>query len=86
MQMWKPEPTMSETACNLEYFMRDVIIAGDPPHVAEQIIALRERIGAFGSLIMVAHDWDDRARWLHSLELFAREVVPIVKRAFAKRG
>jgi alkanesulfonate monooxygenase SsuD/methylene tetrahydromethanopterin reductase-like flavin-dependent oxidoreductase (luciferase family) len=81
LKMWKPDPAMDESDCNLDYFMRDVIIAGDPPHVAEQLCALRQRTGPFGSLVLVAHDWDDRARWIRSLELFAREVMPIVNRS-----
>ena len=56
--------------------MDEVVIAGDPEHVTERLLELRERIGPFGALVLTAHDWDDRARWRHSLELFAREVVP----------
>ena len=67
---------MPESDCNLDYFAEEVIIAGDPHDVAKQLVELRERIGSFGKLVLVAHDWDDRERWLRSLELFAREVVP----------
>jgi hypothetical protein len=28
-----------------------------------------------------AHEWDDSDRWTHSLELFAREVVPAFNKA-----
>ena len=38
-------------------------------------------IGPFGTLVLTAHDWDDRDRWAHSLELFAREVVPAFNKA-----
>jgi hypothetical protein len=58
-----------------------VIIAGDPEHVTQQLLGLRERVGVFGTLILTAHDWDDRDRWTHHLELFAREVVPAFNRA-----
>lgn len=76
LQMWKPSLEMPEEDCNLDYFMNDVVIAGDPNHVTNQLLALRQRVGPFGSLVLVAHDWDDRERWLRSLELFAQEVVP----------
>jgi hypothetical protein len=52
-----------------------VIIAGDPEYVTHQLLELREQIGPFGTLVLTAHDWDDRDRWVHHLELFAREVV-----------
>ena len=74
--MWKPNPAMSDDDCNLDYFMDQIVIAGDPDEVTKQILALRERVGPFGTLVLTAHDWDDRATWLHSLELFSSEVVP----------
>ncbi|MBC7819911.1 MAG: LLM class flavin-dependent oxidoreductase, partial [Planctomycetaceae bacterium] len=76
VSMWKRDASQSDTDCNLDYFLNEVIIAGDPDHVASELLQLRERIGPFGSLVLVAHDWDDRQRWLRCLELFATEVVP----------
>ena len=84
--MWKPEPDMPESDCNLDYFMDQVVIAGDPQHVTEQLVELRERVGPFGKLVHVAHDWDDRRRWLRNLELFASEVVPAYNRAMGSES
>ena len=81
LAMWKPSPQMPEDDCNLKYFLEEVIIAGDPQHVTGELVALRDRIGPFGSLVLVAHDWDDRQRWLHSLELLTQEVIPAFHRA-----
>ena len=81
LTIWKPDSRMSDDDCNLDYFMEQVIIAGDPEHVTRQILELRQRIGPFGTLVLVAHDWDDRDRWIHSLELFAHEVAPRLNRA-----
>jgi alkanesulfonate monooxygenase SsuD/methylene tetrahydromethanopterin reductase-like flavin-dependent oxidoreductase (luciferase family) len=74
--MWKRNPDQSEADCNLDYFLDEVLITGDPREVARQITGLRRDIGEFGTLVLVAHDWDDRVRWLHSLELFVKEVLP----------
>jgi alkanesulfonate monooxygenase SsuD/methylene tetrahydromethanopterin reductase-like flavin-dependent oxidoreductase (luciferase family) len=79
--MWKRDEQQADSECTLDYFMNDVIIAGDPEHVTGQLLELREQIGPFGTLILTAHDWDDRDRWTHSLELFAREVVPAFNKA-----
>ena len=79
--MWKREPHQVDSDCTLDYFMDDVVIAGDPDHVTSQLLELREAIGPFGSLVLTAHDWDDRDRWIHSLELFAREVMPAFNKA-----
>jgi alkanesulfonate monooxygenase SsuD/methylene tetrahydromethanopterin reductase-like flavin-dependent oxidoreductase (luciferase family) len=80
---WKRNPQMADSDCNLDYFMDEVVIAGDPPTVAAKILQLQEKIGRFGTLVHVAHDWDDRARWLRSLDLFANEVMPILNRELA---
>ena len=80
VEIWKRDPSMTDAECNLDYFMDEVVVAGDPEEVTRQLIALRDQLGDFGTLVLVAHDWDDKQRWLESLELFAREVVPAVNR------
>jgi alkanesulfonate monooxygenase SsuD/methylene tetrahydromethanopterin reductase-like flavin-dependent oxidoreductase (luciferase family) len=79
--MWKRDDRQADSDCTLDYFMNDVIIAGDPAHVTARLLELREQIGPFGTLILTAHDWDDRDQWARSLELFAREVVPAFNKA-----
>ncbi len=76
LDMWKRNSDMADADCNLDYFLEEVVIAGDPAEVTRQILELRENIGTFGTLVHVAHDWDDRAQWLQSLQLFANEVMP----------
>jgi alkanesulfonate monooxygenase SsuD/methylene tetrahydromethanopterin reductase-like flavin-dependent oxidoreductase (luciferase family) len=80
LAMWKRDPAMSDAACNLDYFLDQVVISGDPDEVTRQLLELRCRVGSFGTLVLVAHDWDDKRRWLHSLDLFTRHVVPVLKR------
>jgi alkanesulfonate monooxygenase SsuD/methylene tetrahydromethanopterin reductase-like flavin-dependent oxidoreductase (luciferase family) len=77
--MWKRGSEQSDADCNLDYFLDEVIIAGDPDEVVRQVRRLREQIGAFGTLVLVAHDWDDRKRWIDNLQLFAREVMPALQ-------
>jgi alkanesulfonate monooxygenase SsuD/methylene tetrahydromethanopterin reductase-like flavin-dependent oxidoreductase (luciferase family) len=77
--MWKRNPDQPDAECNLDYFLDEVLVVGDPAEVSRRLLALRERVGDFGTLVLVAHDWDDKGRWLRSLELFAREVVPALR-------
>ncbi|MCH2211879.1 MAG: LLM class flavin-dependent oxidoreductase [Fuerstiella sp.] len=79
--MWKRDEQQADSDCTIDYFMEDVIISGDPECVTDQLLRLREQIGPFGTLILTAHDWDDREQWIHSLELFAQVVVPAFNRA-----
>jgi alkanesulfonate monooxygenase SsuD/methylene tetrahydromethanopterin reductase-like flavin-dependent oxidoreductase (luciferase family) len=77
--MWKRDPAQADAECNLDYFLDEVLIVGGPDEVTGKLLDLRTRIGDFGTLVLVAHDWDDRARWRHSLELFTHEVVPALR-------
>ncbi|MAG17820.1 MAG: hypothetical protein CMJ21_07095 [Phycisphaerae bacterium] len=86
LSMWKRDDKMDDDECNLDYFMDQVIIAGDPDTVTAKLLELREQIGAFGTLVLVAHDWDDRNHWMRSLDLFAKEVVPAFNQSVGAMG
>ena len=58
-----------------------LVIAGTPQSVAEQILAFREEVGAFGTLLYTGHDWVDPDLARRSMELMAREVIPLVNGA-----
>ena len=79
-KLWKRDPEMPDSECNLNYFMDDQIIAGDPDEVVKQLLRLTEETGPFGTLIFTAHDFDDKESWLHCLDLLAREVMPAFNR------
>ena len=52
------------------------IIAGSPAECVEQIRALAEHAGGFGTLLIGCQDWATREQQRASLDLFARYVVP----------
>ena len=51
-------------------------VVGTPDMAAAQIERLVEQSGGFGTYLIMATEWADRAATLHSYELFAREVAP----------
>ena len=53
-----------------------MVVAGSPGTVTQKLVAFREEVGDFGTLIATAHDWDDEARWRRSMRLLADEVMP----------
>ena len=75
-KLWKRDLDMPDSECTLDYLMEEQVIAGDPDDCVRQLLRMMEETGEFGTLIMTAHDWDDRESWITSLELFAREVMP----------
>ena len=56
-------------------------IYGSPETVAKKILALRETIGPFGTLLYAAHDWIEKAPMKESMRLMAEEVMPRVNAA-----
>ena len=80
-RVYKRDPAMSDAHCNLDYLMGEQIIAGSPDEVLRRLLLLIEAIGTFGTLVLMSYDWDDKASWLRSMELFARELMPALNKA-----
>jgi alkanesulfonate monooxygenase SsuD/methylene tetrahydromethanopterin reductase-like flavin-dependent oxidoreductase (luciferase family) len=74
--MIKPDVNLPDDATTVDAVKRGMIIAGSPARVLEQLVALREEIGDFGTLLMAGHDWDRPALWKRSMELLATQVMP----------
>lgn len=80
LHMVKPDLEMPDEAVTVDAVKRGMIIAGSPRRVLDQLVALRDEIGHFGTLLIAAHDWDDPALWKRSMELLAHEVMPRLSR------
>ena len=80
-KVYKRDLTMSDSDCNLDYLMGEQIIAGSPDEVLRRLLLLIEEIGPFGTLVLMSYDWDDKKSWLHSMELFATELMPALNKA-----
>ena len=61
-------------------------IFGGPDTVVEKILALREEVGHFGTLMLTAQDWTDKERMKRSMALLAEEVMPRVNAALGTRA
>jgi alkanesulfonate monooxygenase SsuD/methylene tetrahydromethanopterin reductase-like flavin-dependent oxidoreductase (luciferase family) len=72
----QPDSELSPTRC-----MERLVIAGTPESVADQILAFRTEVGAFGTLLYTGHDWADPWLARRSMELTANEVWPRIERA-----
>ena len=80
-QLLKRDLSEPDDRCGMDYLMSEQIIAGDPAEVVRRLLLLWEENGGFGTLILLGYDWDDKASWVRSMELFAREVMPALNRA-----
>ena len=76
LDIMKMHPDMSDDEVTPEYVLKNICIIGDVEECVRQLEDLWEATGGFGTLLMIAHDWDDKARWMQSMNLLADEVVP----------
>ena len=74
--MLKSDLEVPDEDVTIDSVKRALVIAGSPRRVLEQLVALREETGHFGTLLMGGHDWDRPALWRRSMELLATEVMP----------
>lgn len=55
---------------------QSMFTAGTPDSVLEQLVAFRDEVGDFGTLLAVAHDWDRPEFGKRSMQLLGEEVMP----------
>jgi alkanesulfonate monooxygenase SsuD/methylene tetrahydromethanopterin reductase-like flavin-dependent oxidoreductase (luciferase family) len=72
----KEDPAMPDEAVTVEYAVKKLAIVGDVDECIRRLQEVWEETGGFGTLLMIGHDWDDKAKWLRSLELLIKEVAP----------
>src|SRR6267378_995553 len=68
-------------AVTLERLLGELVLCGTVDKVVDQLLALRERSGAFGEIVYAGMDWVDPKLARRSMELMASEVMPRVNRA-----
>ena len=61
--------------------VNSLVIAGGVNSVVDQLLAFRDEIGDFGTLVYNGTDWVDRDLGKRSMELMATEVMPRVNKA-----
>ncbi len=72
----KHDPDVPDQDVDADYLLEHVCIVGDVDECVRQLQEVWEVTGGFGTLMMIAHDWDDKARWLRSIDVLTKEVVP----------
>ena len=72
---------MPDEAVTLDYVLDKLVIWGSPKKVAEELLAFREEVGDFGTLLYAGKDWLDRDLGRRSMVLMAEKVMPAVNKA-----
>ena len=76
--MIKPRPEMTDDECTPDAIMKECVIHGSPRTVLDKLVALRERVGPFGTLLQIGLDWGgpNEAWERDGMRLLAHEVMP----------
>ncbi len=84
--LFKVDQSMPDSQVTPEYVTDKLVIAGTVSSVVDQILAFREKVGDFGTLVYAGHDWIDPALGKRSMELMAEKVMPAVNAALGTQG
>ena len=78
LELFKASRDQPDHAVTLDAICDRLIIYGTADSVADQILAFREEVGDFGTLLYAGHDWADRDLARRSKVLMAEQVMPRV--------
>ena len=81
--LFKEDQSMPDEAVTLDYVLDRLVIWGTPDKVADEILAFRDEVGPFGTMLYAGHDWTDVALSRRSMTLMAEQVLPRVVSASA---
>ena len=76
LNLFKTEPDQPDDEITTDHMVDTLVITGTVNSVVNQLLAFREEIGDFGTLVYNGADWVDRDLGRRSMELMATEVMP----------
>ena len=84
--LFKADQAQPDSDITPDYLTRKLVIAGTVDSVVEQLLAFREQVGDFGTLLYACHDWVDPVLARRSMQLMAEQVMPRVNAAIASES
>ena len=81
VDIFKRDFGMEDSAVTVEYLLDTLVICGSVASVVDQLLAFRETVGDFGTLLYAGHDWADERLARRSMELMAEKVMPALNSA-----
>jgi alkanesulfonate monooxygenase SsuD/methylene tetrahydromethanopterin reductase-like flavin-dependent oxidoreductase (luciferase family) len=76
LDILKEDPATPDAAVDAAYLCEHLWLVGDPDEVARRLRDLHARVGGFGTLLVIGHEWEPRDAWVRSLRLLVEEVLP----------
>ena len=79
--LFKADQNMSDDEVTLDGVLDDCVIYGTPDKVTDDLLALRDEVGDFGTLLYAGKDWTDVELGRNSMILLAEKTMPAVNAA-----
>ena len=76
LDLFKTRRDQPDDEVTLDGICDKLVFYGSPNKVADQILAFREEVGDFGTLLLAGKDWKDRALGRRVMSLLAEKVMP----------
>jgi len=78
LSILKPRPDMADDEATVEVITEGCVLYGSPKTLLDKLIAFRDQVGPFGTLLMTGLDWvgPNEAWERQSMQLLADEVMP----------
>ena len=83
VDIFKHDLAMPNSAVTLDYLLDTLVICGSVNSVVDQLLAFRETVGDFGTLLYAGHDWADTQLARRSMQLMAEQVMPALNTAIS---
>jgi len=83
VEAFKTSREQPDGAVTLDGLVDKLVIWGSPQKVADELLAFREEVGDFGTLLYAGKDWLDPSLGRRSMVLMAEKVMPAVNAAIA---
>jgi alkanesulfonate monooxygenase SsuD/methylene tetrahydromethanopterin reductase-like flavin-dependent oxidoreductase (luciferase family) len=84
-KIFKPVESMSDDELTVPRMLEMMVMSGSPARVLDQLVALVDEIGWFGTLLLTHKDWDEPALHRRSMRLLAEQVVPRLRQHMQTR-
>jgi alkanesulfonate monooxygenase SsuD/methylene tetrahydromethanopterin reductase-like flavin-dependent oxidoreductase (luciferase family) len=80
-ELFKTRRDQPDSEVTLDNVSDQLVIHGSPNKVVDQLLAFREQVGDFGTLLYAGKDWTDRDLGRRSMVLMAEKVLPALNAA-----
>ena len=85
LKIFKPSELIPDEAVTVQQCFEWMVIHGSPKRVLDQLVALVDEVGYFGTLLLTHKEWDKPELHKRSMALLAEQVMPKLRQHLEKR-